>query len=369
MIGTTRLVAGLAGAAAALAAGAVVVAGRDDPPPPPALQPLVDAVVRAGAPGIVAYVRDERGVRRAAAGVAEIAGRRPMTVDARFRAASVTKTFVAAVVLQLVAELRLTLDDPVERWLPGLLPDGREITIRQLLRHRSGLIDHLDDPAVLAGLRRDPQRTWSARELVRRTTERAGRPGADYEYSSTNYLALGLIVEAVTGRPLAHELRRRILAPLRLRDTAYVPGAPIPGPHAHGYAAAVHDGLVGGRPVDTSRHSASWAGAAGAIVSDADDLARFFDALLGGRLLPPDLTAAMHRPLAGRRRGYGLGLVAYTFACGTAWGHTGNLLGYITAAYSTPDRSRQIVMMVNSFPLPAAAHRAFRRALERAFCD
>jgi D-alanyl-D-alanine carboxypeptidase len=357
---TRRLAAGLA----AMASAALVACGDEPARPAPALRPLLDAIVEAGAPGAVGYVRDSRGVRRAAAGLGEIEGRRPMTVDARFRTASVTKSFVAAVVLKLVAEGRLGLDDPARRWL-GELP--RDITVRHLLRHTSGLADYLDDPAVLARQRREPARAWNPRALVRKAAAQPRSRGR-VDYSSTNYLALGLVVEAVTGRRLGDELRRRIFAPLGLRHTTFTPGTRLPDPHAHGYTASVHDGIVGAAVTDRSRDSASWAWAAGAVVSDADDLARFFDALLAGRLLPRRLTAEMVRPLAGRRKAYGLGVAAFPVRCGAAWGHTGNLLGYVTAAYSRPDRSRQVVLMVNTFPHSGAVDRAVRRALDELVC-
>jgi D-alanyl-D-alanine carboxypeptidase len=194
-----------------------------------------------------------------------------------------------------------------------------------------------------------------------------GRPGERFAYASTNYVVLGLLVERITGTTLAEQLRRRVIVPLGLRDTSFLPGATIPGRHVHGYAPSQHDGIVSSLATarDRSAASASWAWAAGAVVSSAPDLSRFLGALLGGRLLPPRLLTMM-RPASGAR--YGLGLATFPTPCGTAVGHTGNLLGTVSAAWSTPDGRRRVVAMTNSYPLSPAADAAFRRLLDEAYC-
>jgi D-alanyl-D-alanine carboxypeptidase len=320
-------------------------------------------VVAAGVPGALALVRDGDRTQTATAGLADVGVRRKLRPDDRFRVGSVTKMFVAAIVLELAAEKRVRLEDPVSRWLPGLLPDGRRITVRDLLAHRSGLADVADDPAVLNGPRSD----WSPRRLVSLVARRprVGAPGGDFHYSSTNYLVLGLLVERVTGRSLAAELRRRIVEPLRLADTTYRPG-PIGRRHVHGYRLASHQGVVdpAAEPRDLETRSARWAGASGDLVSSARDLARFLGALLGGHVLPARELRAMEA-VSPR---YGLGLAVYPTRCGLAWGHTGNLNGVLTIAWSTRDGRRQTVLMANAYPLPAAADVALRRAAVTAFC-
>jgi len=330
---------------------------------PPDLDAAVERVVSTGVPGTLVLVRDGDRTRTAAAGLADIGARRKLRPEDRFRVGSVTKTFVATVVLELAAEKRLRLDDPVGRWLPGLLPDRRGITIRDLLAHRSGLADVADDPAVLNGFRSN----WPARRLVALAASRprTGTPGGSFHYSSTNYLVLGLLVERVTGRSVAAELRRRIFRPLRLADTAYQP-RPLAGRHVHGYRLASHQGVVDPKaaPHDLELRSARWAGASGDLVSSAADLARFLAALLGGDLLPTRELRAMEA--VGPR--YGLGLAVYPTRCGLAWGHTGNLNGILTIAWSTRDGRRQAVLMANAYPLPAAADVALRGAAVTAFC-
>jgi D-alanyl-D-alanine carboxypeptidase len=336
------------------------------------LQPLLDAIVESGPPGVIALARDGTHTRRLASGLANPTTHAPMRASDRFRIGSVTKTFVATVVLELVAEGRLGLDDAVDDWLPSLLPNGRRITVRQLLGHRSGLFDYTDDRRVFQAYWSQPRFVWTPRRLIALAASNGvvfTPPGSRFAYSSTNYLVLGLIVERATGTTLGRQLRERIFRPLGLRDTTFVPGPwPALG-EAHGFRAPSHDGVVsaGATVTDTAAYSASWTWAAGGIVSSAGDLARFFAALLGGRVLRPDLLRTMETtPPPGR---YGLGLAVFQTRCGRAWGHTGNALGYVTAVWNTKDGRRQVVLMVNSYPFAAATDSVVRRALLSAFCD
>jgi D-alanyl-D-alanine carboxypeptidase len=325
--------------------------------------------VAAGSPGALVLVEHGASRTQAAVGLADLRGRVALRGGDRFRAGSITKSFVAVVVLQLVREGRLSLDDSVQRRLPGLVPNGRLVTIRQLLAHTSGIADYTADELFLRRTASEPGRTWRPRELVDRAVRMGpvGPPGGRFSYASTNYILLGLVVERVTGTTVGEQLQRRIFAPLRLRDTSFVPGARVTGRHAHGYAPSAHDGIVGSLATarDRSAASASWAWAAGAVVSSAPDLSRFFRALLAGRLLPKRLLEQM-RPAPGAR--YGLGLATFRTPCGPAVGHTGNLLGTVSAAWSTPDGGRRVVGMTNSYPLSPAADTAFRHLLETAFC-
>jgi D-alanyl-D-alanine carboxypeptidase len=293
-----------------------------------------------------------------------------MRASDRFRIGSITKTFVATVVLQLVGEGKLSLADTVERWVPGLVPNGGAITVRQLLNHTSGLFSYDEDREFLAAADRDPLRKWSPRELVAIATahEPHFAPGAGWSYSGTGYIVLGLIVERVSGNSLANELRRRVFAPLRLQATS-LPTAPrIAGRHAHGYYV---------RPLEAAGvESPSLAWAAGALVSNGDDLARFFRALLRGRLLRPQLLRAMQTTLeSGAGAGHGLGLGAARLPCGTVWGFSGGVAGYSTHAFSSDDGSRQAVLLVNvtgrtppDYESPRPVARAEVRALLTAIC-
>jgi D-alanyl-D-alanine carboxypeptidase len=176
-----------------------------------------------------------------------------------------------------------------------------------------------------------------------------------------------MVIERATGKPLSHELGRRVIEPLRLKNTTFEPGPLVSTRVVHGYAPSQHDGIVAGPATarDRSRASASWAGAAGAIVTSAPDLSRFVGALIRGALLPEPLLALMLPPPGAR---YGLGLASFATPCGAAVGHTGNLLGTVSAVWSTRDGRRRLVAMTNSYPLSPGADTTFRTLLETAFC-
>jgi D-alanyl-D-alanine carboxypeptidase len=327
---------------------------------------LLDDVVAAGAPGVLVVMREDGKVHSEARGFAARSGSIPMRADERFRIGSITKTFVAVLVLQLVEDGALRLDDTVERWLPDLVPGGREITVRDLLSHTAGLFDYVEDYRVL----RDHDRRWRPRELVSLAVahppERSP-PGRSFAYSSTNYLVLGLIAEEAGGAPLGRQLRECLFRPLGLRRTSFVAGE-IRGLHVHGHRPPSHQGVVTGPPVDTSAEPAWWTWAAGAIVSTADDLQRFFAALLHGRVLSPQLLREMETLVPAGRLQYGLGIATFPTPCGRAWGHTGNVQGTIVVAWNTKDALRQLVLVVNTYPLSAELEEAVRRVQDAAFC-
>jgi D-alanyl-D-alanine carboxypeptidase len=353
------------------AAGVLVVSaavagtrGEDD-----RLAELVQRVSDAGAPGVLLLVREGGASRTEARGVADGRQGRAVRASDRFRIGSVTKTVVAVAVLQLVADGRIGLDDTVEQWLPGLVPAGSEITVRQLLSHASGLSDYVEDPRVLAASAH-PGHAWSPRELVSIALEHPSQlePGERYLYSSTNYVLLGLIVEAATHRPLAHALRAQVLEPLGLERTSFDPRY-VRGPHVHGHRSPSHHGVVTGAAQDTSSEAATWAWAAAAIVSTADDLSRFFASLLEGHVLPPSLLREMETLVPAGSLRYGLGLAVFPTPCGDAWGHTGNAQGTVTVVWNRRDASRQVVLVVNTYPLTPELEAAVRDLEIAAFCE
>jgi D-alanyl-D-alanine carboxypeptidase len=352
----------IAPAAAAVALAFAAPAAQAQPQTPRA---SVQRVVAAGAPGAILLT-----VRHGHS--AGVAAGRDLRSGASFRIGSLTKTYVAAVVLQLAAEGRLSLDDPVARHLPGVVPGADAITVRQLLQHTSGLPDFDGLPAVtqpyLAG---DLGYVWAPRALIDLAVAQPPlhAPGAGFAYSNTNYLVAGLLVETVTHRRLANVLRDRIFRPLRLRHTAFALRGDRPRPQAHGSTV-----VPGGRRVDvTTLTPYSWA--AGAIVSTAADIATFYRALLAGRVVAPRLLSAMLGTVAdtspdvpGQR--YGLGIVRFPTSCGAAWGHNGDTPGYLVFALTSRNGGRQAVLFVNqdAESLPRTVPRVFLDVLMGAYC-
>jgi D-alanyl-D-alanine carboxypeptidase len=338
---------------------------------PGELRRLLDHIVAGRAPGAAAWVRDERGVQQAASGVADLRTGRPMRPGLHFRAASLTKPLVATVVLQLAAEGRLSLHDTVARWLPGILPYGGQVTIRQLLNHTSGVPDYAPMPILaLYGSWQARFRAWTPQELVGLVASQPPDfpPGTAWSYSNTGYVLLGLIVEAVTGNSLGRELHRRILRPLGLRDTFFPVNSPgIPGPKSRGYSLPLspQGEVLNGPLLDITVYNPSWAWAVGNLISTLHDLTRFFRALLGGRLLPPRLLAAMTTPVPTGRphMGYGLGLMVIERPAGRLLGHDGDIPGYNNIVLSTPDGRRQFGIVINEDPAPPAVSEPFGQAV------
>jgi D-alanyl-D-alanine carboxypeptidase len=347
-------------------------AAHSEPPTRSAkLQRIVRHLVAAGAPGAIAIVRTPTSIRQAAAGVAELHPPVRMQPADRFRMASVTKTFVATLVLQLEAEGRLDIDDAVERWLPGVVPDGSAITLRELLNHTSGLFDNVDDDAYTKTLIANPGRQWSPHELLSIAFSHPPlfAPGTSWWYSNTNYVLLGLVIEAVTHSTLEQELEERIVAPLGLDATSFATDTTITGPFAHGYIGP-HPGLPipPGTLLDiTSLLNPSYGWGAGNMVSNAFDVTRFYATLLQGRLLRPAELAEMKTGSAAKGD-YGLGLRRAYTACGIAFGHEGDFPGYRNAVWATPNGRRVADVMVNIDPTHVSWN-SLEAAAQTALCS
>ena len=285
------------------------------------LQALLDELVAEGAPSALAELRDAHGTWVAGSGVAELGAARPVDPSGWFRIGSVTKTFTATVVLQLVGEGRVGLDDTVERWVPDVVPGADRITVRQLLDHTSGLYNYTRD-LTPRGILRDRFKRWTPSEVILPACRRGPDfpPGTARAYNNTAFVLLGMVIEKLTGHPYGVEIEQRILRPLDLRRTRD-DCERLPDPHARGYLA------VDGELVDVSACNSSQAGAAGGMVSTAADLNRFVTELLTGTLL-----AAPER----REMETGLGITGYTLPTGvTVLGKDGGFHGYRTWTFHT----------------------------------
>jgi D-alanyl-D-alanine carboxypeptidase len=365
-VGALLLAPARAGAVTSSSGPGSTVAAGSQRINPGELRRLLDPVVAAGAPGAAARVRDDHRVTQAASGVADLRTGRRMRPGLHYRVGSVTKPFVATVVLQLVAEGRLSLQDTVERWLPGTLPYGDQVTIRQLLNHTSGVPDNSLEPlVVLYTFPHGRSRAWTPRELVALIADQPPDfpPGTGWSYSNTGYVLAGMIVEAVTGHKLGQELARRIFRPLGLHDTFFPVNRPdIPGPNPRGYSLPLVD--EAGPLLDFTVYNPSLAWGAGNLISDLADLERFFRALLGGRLLPPRLLAAMTTPVdtGVPGYGYGLGLEMIQTPSGRLIGHGGAIPGFDNIVLNTKDGRDQLGVMINELVAPTAVLKALTQA-------
>ena len=314
------------------------------------------------APGATAFVSGPHGTWTGAAGVADVRTGEPMRTGARMRLESVSKLWTAALLLRLEGSNRLSLDDSVERWLPGLLPAGKNITLRQLLNHTSGLIDTNDvnhNPqlylgqvkdkalrarivAVQAKVARNPGYEFSPRLWVdfAAAVPLVMPPGSAYHYSNIGYIVAGLIAERAGGRPLAELFRREIIASLHLTSAAYDPHSTISGAHARGYRVDVK-----GKLTDTTTWTLGL-GANGGIVADAADEARFLMSLMRGKVVGPRQLAALKTPST--LSNYGLGTGVDQSGCGgTTYGHNGGGDGFESNVYVSGDGRRVAVLLLN----------------------
>ncbi|MEU3706143.1 serine hydrolase domain-containing protein [Streptomyces anulatus] len=339
---------------------------------PDAVQRALNTLVRdGGTPAALASVKGPGGRDRTyTAGVGDLTTGSKVPRDGQVRIGSNTKTFVAVVVLQLVAERRVSLDAFVDTYLPGLVRgkgiDGRRITVRHLLQQTSGLPEYTSRLG-------DDVRYYDPRELLATALRHPAdfAPGKRWKYSNTNYVLVGLIVQKITGRPLADEIDRRIIQRIGLRHTYFpAPGdATIREPHPHGYYQEPAQTPLR----DITEMDPSWGWAAGQMISTNSDLNRFFTALLTGRLLPAPQLARMRSTVPaeatfGPGARYGLGLVSRPLPCGgLSWGHGGSFPGYETRGGVTEDgRAANVAVTVQL--TDEAARRSLEHAVDTALC-
>ncbi len=360
----------------------------------PDLQRILDGLVTGRgrvAPGVTAYVSGPHGTWLGSAGLANVKTGEPMPPNARMHLESNSKAWTATLILALVGEGRMRLDDTVERWLPGLLPDGARITVRELLNHTSGLIDDNDitsdptsyirrvrDPVLRAELLRlghqeqvDPTVQAPTKLWVRFAAALPLRsvPGSTYHYSNIGYDVAGLIAAKVGGAPLATLFRRRIIAPLGLTSAEYKPQGEVGGPHPRDYS--VH---LNGKLVDATGWYRLGDGAGAGIVSDAADEGRFLTGLMQGKLLRPAELTAMKTPTAASGN-YGLGLERRASGCaGIVFQHGGASYATTSSIFVSGDGKTVAVVLLNGntlvidSTLDPRAGNAVVAAANRLFC-
>ncbi|MER6943788.1 serine hydrolase domain-containing protein [Nonomuraea sp. NPDC000554] len=362
-------------------------AGQDRPE----LQKAIEEIVDSGFVGVSLRVHDERGEWVGSAGAAELGGAAKPPTNGHVRIGSSTKTFTATLVLQLVAEGKVGLDTPAADYLPEFGLDER-ITVRMLLQHTSGLFNFsgevYDDGTVVLGIpipysttgkewMDNRFKTYRPQELVELALSKPARfePGTGWSYSNTNYVLAKLLIEKVTGRSVAEEMRRLILGPLGLSGTVVPDASPeIPEPHAHAYYRYEDAGEQ--KTIDITRQNPSWISSGGDMISTTQDLHTFISALLGGKLLPAPLLAEMctPHPTGIPNMDYGLGVfVVKTDGGGTVISHNGAAVGHAALMYGTPDGSKTLTAALNcvddaDLAIATAFQNAQQRLVNEVFC-
>lgn len=284
------------------------------------------------ATGAIVLVRVGDDTKVLTGGLADVRLDQRMQSDDRFPIESITKTMVATAILQLAADGRLRLDDTVEDILPGLLPQGRRVTIEHLLSHRAGLHNATGEEKGFPSLARTTKDTFID---IAAAHPLEFEPGSEGQYSNVGYDVLGRVIEEVTGQSLSKALQQEVFGPAAMTNTAVL-GTPSMKGYYEG--KVVKDPYIRFEP------------AAGGVVSTVEDVDRFYTALWAGDLLDPDLVAAMSKPVgavAPWNMDYGLGVWFNHTSCGDAMGHSGAGPGFNTKAWTLPDGSRSVVVVVN----------------------
>ncbi|MFJ3727267.1 serine hydrolase domain-containing protein [Streptomyces sp. NPDC090045] len=292
-------------------------------------------IVGLWAPGKGSYVR--------AFGVADKATGAPMRTDFNSRIGSLTKTFTVTALLQLVDQGKVGLDDPIGDYIGGV-PNGDRITLRELAGMRSGLFNYSEDPDFDKAFTTDPDRPFSPQQLLAYSFKHPVQfePNAQFEYSNTNLILLGLLIEKVTGRPLDEVIDQDVVGPAGLRRTLFPTGAEFPEPHAQGYT----DQTASGKIEDATDWDPSWAWAAGAMISDLQNLRSWARTLATGTLLTSATQAQRLKTtsLGIPGAGYGLGLFNVQ-----GWiGHNGSLPGYESLGVYLPQEQATLVVILNT---------------------
>ena len=313
---------------------------------------LEQSFSESGAPGVVAAVQTPEYTWVETRGVADRTSEELMTPDVHQRIGSVNKTFTVSLLLQAAAEGLLSLDDTIDQYVEGV-PNGDEITLRQMADMTSGIASYTFNEQFQEDLVSDPQRIWTPEELVQIGIEDspAFDPGTEFQYSNTNTVLLGLVLEQATGRPIGDLYREGIIEPLGLQETSFPEreDSSLPDPQAHGYTLQIQDD---GEPGEVTNLNPSWGWTAGAMISTVEDLLVYGRALgTGEGLLPPEQQAerldsflSEDIPPNTADRAYGLGIGREY-----GWlGHTGTLPGYNTTVYYSPELDATVVVETNS---------------------
>ncbi len=308
--------------------------------------------IKGGPPGAIAVVQTGAHPRVLTAGVGDLGTQRAIGARDTVRIASISKAFNGAVALALVSQGRLSLTDTIGKVTPGLPAQWAAVTLAQLLHHTSGVPDYIKSPAFLGELRTDPRVQMTPTQLLGfvATEPLAFTPGSRYEYSDSDNIVVGLMIEAVTDQPYQSALARDVTTPLGLDATTLPGDVNLREPYIHGY-----DVEEGKAPEDVSTSlNPALAWASGGMVSTPAELNRFMRGYVAGQLFDAAVRRAQLRFVPGSSgppgpgtNSAGLAIFRYQTPCGTVYGHTGNFPGYTLFAASNDDGTRSVAIIVN----------------------
>jgi D-alanyl-D-alanine carboxypeptidase len=340
------------------------------------LQKQLDAIVAspAGPPGISVLIDRGKHTEFLQAGTADVGNRRPPTPLDAFRIASVSKGFNAYLAAKLAGDGALSLETTLQEKIPGVLPAGEAVNLRELLQHTSGLADYIRSPTFVEQLLADPARYFSPLQLTEfvRDDPLEFVPGSKYHYSDTDNIAAGLIQEKVSGQSYDQLLARRVFGPLKMRDSSLPITTKMPQPFLHGY-----DIEPGKKPEDVSElinPAGAWA--SGGIVSTPLDMGRFarryVPTVLATETVEGPFRLGSSSPPGPGKNFAGLGLFRYRTGCGTVYGHTGSFPGYRVFVAASSDGRRSVVFVANAQIVPGQGSpkiaKAITKAQARAVC-
>jgi D-alanyl-D-alanine carboxypeptidase len=339
------------------------------------LEQRADRLVAAGVPGVSVAVIAGGQTVLISRGVADRITGEPMSSDHRFRVASMSKSVVASIVLQLVDEGKIQLSDHVGDWLPGMLHGNAEASIENLLRLESGIFNYEEDERHMAPyLAGDFGYRWDPVKLVALADEHPPMfpPGERFYYSNTNYMLLALIVEKISGDSLANVVRQRITGPLGMTASTMPIGSELEAPYSHGYMLGLAP-----EPMDVTDISASSVFGNGNLVATARDVAVLFGALARGEVVGPRQLPAMFTPRSDIDTHYGMGVWRFDdglLPCGRFVGHDGAAPGYLVTAFSNLEGTRQYAVLANTLAPgdvvgDEAAQAAFKELVIAAGCN
>ena len=339
-----------------------------------ALQTLVDNTAKELLiPGALVLLRTPQGEFTVTYGTTLLGATNPPSADTHFRIASNTKTMTSAVIMELAQENKLSLDDPISKYVPEV-PNGNNITIAQLLEMRSGLYNYTDDPIISATMDANPAKVWTPVEVLAIAFAHPPNfpPGAQYEYDNTNYALLGVVAEKIDGKPLAQVMHDRLFGPLKMRHTE-LPGSTvntIPEPYSHGYLYGSSSAALTGEPPYSAEVQAaaragtllpkdytdvnhSFAAAAGGVISTANDCATWIKALVAGRVLNPTYqrrwldSLKPEDPNKPKGQKYGYGIVQLSWGPNTIYFHGGETPGFNSKISYDPANDMTLIIWTN----------------------